>query len=71
MEPGLTMLEMIHKVEEHLRNKLDWWCDPIVVNAISNITPVSMTTIFYEKAMQALAENPIPADLLKRGKRSE
>lgn len=71
MEPGLTIDDMIDKVEDHLHTNMSWWCDPKVVNVIPNITPVQITNAFYEKAMQVLAENPIPADLLKRGKRSE
>ena len=43
IEPGLDVWDMILKVEDYLRYRLDWWCDAKVVNVIPNITPVQMT----------------------------
>lgn len=68
IEPGVDIWDTILKVEDYLRYSLDWWCDAKVINVIPNIIPVQMAEIYYEKAIQALAANPIPVDLLKKKK---
>lgn len=48
MEPGLTVWEMICKVENHLKKQLDWWYDPKVINVMPNTVPVPMSEIRKE-----------------------
>jgi hypothetical protein len=67
MVPGLTIMEMIHEVEEHLRKKLDWWCDVIVINAIPNIVPVPKES--EDKFLDSFSTEPMSnyeiADIFK------
>ena len=46
MEPGLTIDEMICKVEDHLHTHQPWWCDARVINVIPNTVPEQIDILY-------------------------